>query len=183
MSLPFKTLPEFLDMRDGNKIVLSDFYVLLHDLNYKKLVALLTRNTFIRLIRIQKWIKEVSRLCGIKIKLKVSLTAHRPYMLESGKICLSYKDLCGMNYSFLAIAHETAHFILMCDEDYEQLKALDRQYPLDAKDRDWLSPLEYCANSIMLMLLEECIAIAQKNEDKEKFSQFKASLSKSIFKC
>lgn len=166
MSLPFKTLQEFLSARDKSEIVLFDVCGLLDEINFKNLVAVFTKNSFVRIVCVKKWIKELGRFCGIKIKLKISLLTHRPYMRESGEICLSYKDLGRPSYSFFAIAHETAHFILMCDSDYELLKVLDMEYPVDAKDRDLRSPIEYCANLVTLMILERCLAVVKKEDFK-----------------
>lgn len=177
MSLTFQSLQEFLQARDKGEIDLSDFNVLLDKLDFKKLVALFSKNFFIRLANLKKWIRQVGRVCGIKIKLKTSLSAHRPYMLEGGVIGLSFKDLLKPSYSFFAIAHETAHFILMCNDGYAKLKAFDREYH---NNTELNSPIEYCANIITLTIFERCICVTQKVKRREKIAEYINSLKLSM---
>lgn len=182
MSLPFKTLQEFTNARDKREIVLSDFCGLLDKLNFKKLVAVLTRNLFIRIKSLKNWIREVGQLCGIKIKLKISLSAHRPYMTEKGDIGLWYGDLFKTNDLFFAIVHESAHFILTCNEAYALLKVLDKEYPSDAGDRQLRSPIEYCANVVTLMILERCLTCVKKERHKARILHYLNYLQEKINK-
>ena len=176
MSLPFKTLPEFIKARENGEINLSDSAALLDKLNFEKLASALTKKSPFGIISVKKWLKEVGRLCGIKIKLKASLSAHKPYMTEGGEVCLSLKDLLNPSYSFFAISHESAHFILTCDEDYGLLKSLERQ----SSGTD--SPLEYCADIITLMIFERCISVLKKDKHRQKVASFIQSLKESISK-
>lgn len=178
MSLPFKSLPEFIEARDGNKIALYDFCGLIDEFDFNKLISVLAKNFFLRIIAVKKWFKEVEKLCNIKIKLKISFKSHKPYMRESGEVGLSFKDLLKPSYLLLAIAHETAHFILTCDGDYPLLKLIDGEYPSDAKDCDLRSPIEYCANDITLTILEKCALVAKKDKHKKKILRFIDNLKK-----
>ena len=93
---------------------------------------------------------------------------------EGGEVCLSLKDLLNPSYSFFAISHESAHFILARDEDYGLLKSLERQLAGEN------SPLEYCANIITLMIFERCISALKKDKHRQKVAAFIQSLKDSI---
>ena len=175
MSLKFTSLEEFIAARDNNEITLSEFSEILDKLNFKKLVAVLTKLPVNRFIAVKKWIKEVGRLCGTKIRLKISRASHKPYMLESGEIVITKKDFLSSGYCFFAMAHETAHFLLTLGDDYSILKSLDGEYPKDT-DGYLRSPVEYCANILTLMIFERCIPEAPKDRLKKKIEKFSSSL-------
>ncbi len=180
MSLPFTTLQEFIQARDSGKITLSDFDGVLDKYDFKKLIPVFTPITLVRLIYLKKWLKEVARISGVKIRLKMSLSAHRPYMTEGGEVGLSVKDFLKPSYCFFAIAHETAHFILQLGGEYGLIKSIDAQYSQGAGDGNLRSPTEYCANIITIMIFNRCLAVTKKERYKKKLSAFIAVLKGAI---
>lgn len=167
MSLPFSTLEEFLKKRDGGEL-LSAFTLPAAD--YLKLCRVLAGTPLCRYIAVKRWFKEVGRLCGVKIKLKVSFSPQKPYMTEGGRLGLYYKDFFRPGYLFFAVAHETAHFLLMRGGGYRLLKEIDGQYPAENGDGPLRSPLEYCANAITLALFKRCGEL-EKNARKRRLTE------------
>ena len=164
MSFPFQTLSEFIAARQNNLITFSDWNA--DELRYEKLLGVLKKTTLGRYFALKRWLKEVAKYCNKRIKLKLHRSLACPYMRESGEIGLGVRDFKRGGYLFFAIAHETAHFILMRQEDYGTLKSLDGQYP-ESGDKKMLSPVEYCANRITLKLFERCAALTKKAKEKE----------------
>lgn len=167
MSLPFRTLQEFLGVRDRGGLSFPEAEARIGETDLGKLVSVLSKTAWGRFAAVKRWLKEVGRLCGKKIRLKISFSPHKPYMTENGCVGLYYRDFFRQRYLFFAVAHETAHFLLMCDEDYCLLKALEEEYPADERDRAMCSPIEYCANRIMLMLFERCACVAETQAARE----------------
>ena len=130
-------------------------------LNFKKLSAVLAWNHLLRRPAAKRWFREVGRVCKKQIRLIISRKSIRPYMQESGGVWLYQRDFFRAGYLFFASAHEAAHFLLMRDQDYGALKALDKEYPPDKKDRQMNSPLEYCANLLTLTLFEKCLKVTK----------------------
>ena len=68
----------------------------------------------------------------------------------------------------MIFAHETAHFVLMRDENYASIKALDRESKaIYGRESKMKSPIELCANLIALKILERCKNV-ERNRKKQK---------------
>ncbi|MCM1438917.1 MAG: hypothetical protein NC131_06865 [Roseburia sp.] len=180
MSFPFDSAAEFVFLRDGRGINLNGFGGVLDKLDAYKLSAVLIRNPFLRRIAVLKWLKEVSRVCGFEVKLKVLKAEAKPYMTEGGEVCLCRSHLKKAGYTFFALAHETAHFVLMTDPDYKLLKQIDGEYPENSADANLRSPLEYCANILTLALMQRCAAVEKRAARKEKIEKFTDALKKAM---
>lgn len=157
----------------------SNYDEVLDGLNYRRLVSVLKKNFFIRLIAVKRWFKEVGKLCGVNIRLKISASTQKPYMTEGGEVGLSFKHLKNSGYAFFAASHEAAHFILMRG-DYGQLKELDGEYPKD-ESATMRSPIEYQANILTLEIFERCKNFAKKKRFREKISWALNSLKEQIY--
>lgn len=160
MSVPFRTLQEFTEMREG-ELSFPRLEASMGKMDLGKLLSVLAKTPWGRFLAVKRWLKEVGRVCDKKIRLKVSFSSHTPYMRENGTVGLCRKDFQRQRYLFFAVAHETAHFLLMCDEDYPLLKALEREYLSCEGDGALRSPIEFCANRIMMTLFERCVSAAK----------------------
>ena len=179
----FQNIAEFEQLPDDEKI---DFYFienLLDKLCIKKLPRVLTRFVLIRKLQIKKWIKEVSKITPNPIKLYITQEEIIPYMKEEGVISFCKKDIYRVDKIFMILAHETAHFILMQDKNYESIKKVDKEYTQMLGHKEKMnSPIEYCANLITLMILQRCKFVEKKPKMKEKIGKCMKKLSNQLTK-
>ena len=155
----FEDLREFIRMRDEGLLDISGFDGILSRLDYGLLLGVLARGPF-RAAKSRKWLRSVGDVLGRKIGLKVTLSKERPYMTEGGIVSVGIGTVKRPSVLLFALAHEAAHFILLSDEDYPNLKALEGEYCEKFDDARMRSPIEYAANLVTLDIFRRCMAAA-----------------------
>lgn len=177
----FDNLTEFEKLSDCDKIDSEAVENIVSLLDVKKLTSVLSCHFLLRRGAVKKWIKEVEDKVGQQITLSIVRKEVVPYMQEDGLLCFSCKDIVRRERLFMLLCHETAHFILMRDSEYESLKRVDSEYLLEGKQRaKMLSPVEYCANLITLKILKRCVEVIKSQKNKAVILQITDSLKKQL---
>ena len=153
----FDCLAEFEALRNDEKADMKAAEAILDRLCFQKMNLMLSGLAPIRMLGIRLWINELNKIGNGPITLRTTDKEITPYMHEDGVICLCKKDVHRVERLLMIFAHETAHFVLMRDENYASIKAVDREseaiYGCENKMK---SPVELCANLITLKILERC---------------------------
>ncbi len=181
MKKAFQSLEEFEALRDEEKIDVTATRCMLDSLSFQTLVGMLSYFTALRQLRIRQWGKELRKITGQPIKIRMTREEITPYMQEDGVICFCKKDVHRVDRLFMLFAHETAHFILMQDKNYATIKKLDGVYTtLPEREQKMNSPIERCANLITLMILERCKGVEKGRRKTEKIERCIKTLQKQL---
>ena len=179
----FQSLAEFEALKDQEKIDLGIAETMLDRLCVTRLTAVLTRFTWLRKCYIRRWVNEIKKISGRDVKLHLTCEEITPYMLEEGVICFSKKDVYRVKKLLMLLAHETAHFVLMRDPNYEMIKQIDCEYKaMPWREQTMHSPVEYCANLVTIMILTRCQLVEKDQNKKEIIQDCVISLNKQLTK-
>ena len=141
MRKSFNSLAEFYLLSDGEKLD-SKIDEIVRSLDLKKLGKVLTCHFLLTTYAVKSWIREVENKLGLSINLRIVKEESVPYMKENGLLCFSKKDIGREERIFMLSAHETAHFILMKDGEYEAIKRINEEYLQTSAERaNMLSPI------------------------------------------
>ncbi len=167
MTKGFETLEEYQALRDNEKIDLQAIAPVMDRLSYGKLNGVLSVPPLFAKIQCRRWQRELEKVLGAEITLHMTEEEIVPYMREDGVLCFCKKDLKRREKLFMLLAHESAHFILMRDKNYGQLKKVDTVYrAVSGRECKMHSPVEECANLVTLLILDRCKQGARKKTQK-----------------
>jgi hypothetical protein len=174
-------LAEFIALSDELKIDESGVRKILDALDFRKLNAVLISHKFFRKIFIDKWLNHAQKVLKISIKTELVKEEIVPFMKESGVLCFSKRDIARKEKTFVLLAHEIAHFIIMKDERYDEIRRFDIEYKENGFERsNMLSPIEYCANLVTLMILSRCENAMKSKKNRRIIQELVCSLKKQL---
>ena len=156
----FRNLTEYQALCLAERLDSAAAEAVLDGLRLEKLCAVLGSFALLTRLRVNRWLKELSKASPVAVTLRLESEEITPYMQESGVLCFGKKDLSRKEKLFMLLAHESAHFLLMGDERYPLLKEIDGEYKaLFGRDHRMHSPVEECANLLTLLILSRCRGI------------------------
>ena len=178
-----QTLKEFLTKRDEEQIDVTVFDALISALPVKQLNTLFAPCYPLRRHAATAWTRALAEETDQPIRLSINEKGTRPYMSEQGTLFIPKSTFHHLDLLFIAIAHESAHFILMTSPDYERLQELDAQYRNQGhSDVAMRSPTEYYANLLTLRILTLCQDAASSTKLKERIGVTIDDLSRQMRK-
>lgn len=183
MTKGFETLEEYQALQGHEKIDLQAVNAVLDRLSFGRLNAVLfALSPFVKL-QCRRWLKELEKGIGRKITLEMTKEEITPYMREDGVLCFCRKELRRREKLFMILAHESAHFLLMGDGRYGQLKKVDSAYrAVPGRECKMHAPVEECANLITLLILDRCKGVARGKKVQEILERCIKTLKKQLTK-
>lgn len=181
MTKSYRTLAEFEALPNDKKINRKAIDAILDRLCYNQLCGVLSRFAVIRILSVRQWLTALGRITGRKISLRTENEEITPYMSEAGVVCFCKRDLYHIDRLFMIAAHESAHFILMQDENYALLKKINGEYlSIPEREKKMNSPIELCANIITLEILERCKKTEKSRKKQQKIEICIKTLKKQL---
>ena len=112
----FRNLTEYQALCLAERLDSAAAEAVLDGLRLEKLCAVLGSFALLTRLRVNRWLKELSKASPVAVTLRLESEEITPYMQESGVLCFGKKDLSRKEKLFMLLAHESAHFLLMARE-------------------------------------------------------------------